>query len=179
MTIRYRSILLASFLALAVAPQAQSHIFFQTPSAAVGSSYQGVLRIGHGCQGSDTTRIKVRIPDGVLAVKPRPKAGWELALTEEKYDHPQTLHGATIDHGVREISWTGSLPDAYYDEFSFVATLASSLKAGQTLYFPVVQECAQGVSRWIDTSGAADSQNPAPSLQLTAPEAPTGHHHHH
>jgi len=45
---------------------------------------------------------------------------------------------------VTEIDWTGgSLPDDYYDEFVFQSFLASDLQPGQTLYFPVVQECAK------------------------------------
>ncbi|WP_322996905.1 YcnI family protein [Castellaniella sp.] len=175
----HKPLLLTSLLCMAgVMPLAHAHISLQTPSAAVGSSYQAVLRIGHGCQGSDTTRIRVRIPDGVLAVKPQPKAGWVLTLTDGPYTQPETLHGASIDHGVREIDWTGMLPDAYFDDFSFVATLSPSLKPGDTLYFPVVQECTQGVSRWIDTSGNKKADNPAPSLKLTAPQPKGGHHSH-
>ncbi|MFT0533910.1 YcnI family protein [Castellaniella hirudinis] len=174
-----KSILLASLLCMAgAAPLAHAHITLQTPSAAVGSRYHAVLRVGHGCQGADTTRIRVRIPDGVLAVKPQPKAGWDLALKEGPYSQAETLHGATVDHGVREIEWTGALPDAYFDDFSFIATLSSALKPGDTLYFPVVQECTQGVSRWIDTSGDKTADNPAPGLKLTAPQAHGGHHEH-
>ena len=38
------------------------------------------------------------------------------------------------------------------------------------LYFPVVQECEQGVSRWIDIPAdpahAHDSKSPAPGVKL-------------
>ena len=167
----------AGCLALAcLMPGAQAHILLETPQAPVGGAYKATLQVGHGCQGSDTTRIRVRIPDGVLNVKPQPKAGWTLELTQGRYDKPQMLHGTAVKQGVREISWTGDLPDAGYDEFTFHATLSSSLKPGQTLYFPVVQECKQGVSRWIDTSGSPQAE-PAPSLKLTAPVAGSGHHH--
>ena len=47
--------------------------------------------------------------------------------------------------------WSGGkLPDHNYDEFVIVTYLTSGLKPNTTLYFPVVQECEQGVSRWID-----------------------------
>jgi uncharacterized protein YcnI len=42
------------------------------------------------------------------------------------------------------------------------------------LYFPVVQECEQGVSRWIDIPAAGnaahshDSKSPAPGVKLMA-----------
>src|SRR5690606_4621320 len=114
--------LLAGLAALALlAPAAQAHITLETQQAAPGSYYKAVLRVPHGCKGADTTQVRVRIPDGVLAVKPMPKAGWELKLVQGKYDQPQTLHGSQVDSGVREISWSGDLPDAYYDEFVFRA----------------------------------------------------------
>lgn len=159
--------LLPAFL---LASTAQAHITLQNRQAAVGSYYKAILQVPHGCQGADTNEIRVRIPDGVLAVKPRPKTGWTLKLTEGQYAHPQALHGAQVDHGVREIDWTGDLPDKYYDEFTFVAYLSTTLKPGEKLYFPVVQQCQQGVLRWIDTSGDKAAPNPAPHLLLTAPE---------
>jgi len=162
-----------ALLGLAAVPAAQAHVTLETQQAAVGSYYKAVLRVPHGCDGSDTTALRVRIPDGVLEVKPMPKPGWTLAIKQGKYDHPQTLHGSQVDHGVQELSWSGGdLPDAYYDEFTFRAYLSSSLKPGTTLYFPTIQECKQGVSRWIDTSGGHDEAgNPAPHVKLTAPAA--------
>ena len=53
--------------------------------------------------------------------------------------------------------------------------LTAGLKPNTTLYFPVVQECEQGVSRWIDipkegqsSGGGHDSSSPAPGLKLIA-----------
>lgn len=155
------------FGALALATAAQAHITLQGKTAAVGSFHKVVLQVPHGCDGSDTTAIKVRIPAGVVDVKPQPKAGWALQLKDGAYPRPVKLHGATLDHGVRELSWSGDLPDAYYDEFAFMAYFAPSLKAGETLYFPVVQDCKQGVVRWIDASSNPDASHPAPSLKLT------------
>ncbi|WP_197744910.1 YcnI family copper-binding membrane protein [Candidatus Nitrosacidococcus tergens] len=145
------------------------------PSAPVGNYYKTVLGVPHGCEGSDTVKLKVRIPEGVLTVKPQPKAGWQLDIIQGKYDHPQSLFGTQIDSGVKEIDWTGKLSDAHYEEFAFVGYLSSSLKPDQTLYFLSVQECVKGASRWIDTSGKLGvEQNeggdyPAPGLRLTAP----------
>ncbi len=156
-------------LGLALAAPAGAHVTLETPSAAIGSTYKAVLRVPHGCKGSDTTRIRVRIPDGAVAAKPQPKPGWTLDVVQGDYARPEKLHGATITSGVREISWSGDLPDAYYDEFVFRVSLSSSLKPGGTLYFPVVQECKQGVDRWIDTSGKEDAESPAPGIKLLAP----------
>jgi uncharacterized protein YcnI len=72
---------------------------------------------------------------------------------------------------VTEVSFTaGNLPDAYYDEFVFTGFLAGDLEAGNTLYFPVVQECEKGVHRWIEIPAAGKSSSdypePAPALKL-------------
>ena len=72
--------------------------------------------------------------------------------------------------------WSGGkLADDNFDEFVFSSYLTQGLKPDTTLYFPVVQECEQGVSRWIDIpkAGAAeghghDSKSPAPGLKLIA-----------
>ncbi|MGB3274607.1 MAG: YcnI family protein [Castellaniella sp.] len=163
---------------LALATAAQAHVTLETSQAAAGGYYKAVLRVGHGCDGADMTRLRVRIPEGVLAVKPQPKAGWALELTQGKYEHPQTLHGASVESGVHEISWRGDLPDAYYDEFVFRVYVSDAFKAGQTVYFPVVQECGQSVSRWIDTSGKPDARSPAPGVKIVAPAHEGGGHGH-
>ena len=41
------------------------------------------------------------------------------------------------------------LPDAFYDEFVLTGFIGDEASAGQTMYFPVVQECEKGVCRWI------------------------------
>ncbi|HXE20546.1 YcnI family copper-binding membrane protein [Castellaniella sp. UC4442_H9] len=169
---------LAASSGLAMVPAAQAHITLETRQAPAGGYYKAVVRVPHGCKGSDTTAVRVQIPDGVLDVKPMPKPGWRLEVKQGGYDHPQTLNGAKVDRGVREISWSGGdLPDAYYDEFIFRAYLSSSLKAGDTLYFPTIQECKQGMTRWIEKTDSDDeSSDPAPHLKLTAPSS-SGHHH--
>ena len=45
--------------------------------------------------------------------------------------------------------------DDNFDEFVFSSYLTAGLKPDTTLYFPVVQECEQGVSRWIDIPAKA------------------------
>ena len=70
------------------------------------------------------------------------------------------------------MAWSGGkLADDNYDEFVLSTFLTGSLKPNTTLYFPVVQECEQGVSRWIEIpagrpSRAHDSKSPAPGVKL-------------
>lgn len=152
---------LAGFLSVA-----QAHVVLENPEASVGSFYKAVFMVPHGCSGSDTTKLRVRIPKGVVAVKPRPKPGWDLSIKRDKNAKARTFHGETLDTDVREVDWSGDLPDAYFDEFEMVVYLTPELRAGQTLYFPVVQKCKIGVLRWIDTSGDPDAEHPAPHVKL-------------
>jgi uncharacterized protein YcnI len=111
----------------------------------------------------------------VLSVKPMPKAGWTLQVKNGKYEKPYQLYGQAVTSGVKEVNWSaGNLPDEFYDEFVFRATLAADLPAGQTLYFPVVQECDGVADRWIEipaTGQDADAlEFPAPGLKLLPPK---------
>jgi uncharacterized protein YcnI len=159
---------------LLVTSCAFAHITLETQQAPVGASYKAVMRVPHGCEGTATTAIRVRLPDGVIGVKPMPKAGWQLNTITSKYAKPYTLRGAKITEGVTEIAWSGGkLADAHYDEFVFMGALAEELEPGKTIYFPVVQECEKGVHRWIEIpkdgehgGHGDDSAEPAPGLKL-------------
>jgi len=150
------------------------HVTLERQEAPVGSSYKAVLRVPHGCAGSPTTAIRTRVPAGIIGVKPMPKPGWQLNTTTAKYPKPFMLRGAPVTEGVTEISWSGGkLADAHYDEFVFVGVIAEELGGGQTIYFPVVQECEKGVHRWIEIPTGKHSQGhgegssePAAALRL-------------
>ncbi len=170
--------LLAGALASLYAGAALAHITLETNQAPVGASYKAVFRVSHGCDGSATTAIKIRMPAGFIAVKPMPKPGWSIAIVTGKY--PKTydhVHGAKLSEGVREVSFIGGkLADDYYDEFVLTGFVAGDLEAGRVLYFPVVQECEKGVARWIDVpmEGGGEPAMPAPGIRLVPA---TGHQH--
>ncbi len=171
-----------ALLAMAVLAPASAHVTLEAQEAQVGTSYKAVLRIPHGCGSASTTSIRVQIPEGVIAVKPSPKAGWTLSSTSGDYKQTYDYYGTKVSKGVAEIAWSGgNLPDAWYDEFVFRAYLAKSLKPDTTLYIPVVQGCEGGAAeRWIEIPAAGKSSNdlkrPAPGLRLKPPGA---HEHGH
>jgi uncharacterized protein YcnI len=167
-----RELALGAAGAAAFACAASAHVTLESREAPVGAPYKAVLRVPHGCDGAATVALRVRVPEGMIAVKPMPKPGWKIETVSGKY--PKTynyFHGAKLSEGVVEVSFSGgNLPDAYYDEFVFTGFLAGDLEPGTTLYFPVVQECDKGVNRWIEIPAAGkssgDYREPAPALKL-------------
>lgn len=164
---------LAALAAAVMAGPALAHVTLETQQAPVGSTYKAVLRVPHGCNGAATTRVRIRIPEGVIAVKPMPKPGWTLETTKGKYGKAYDYYGTPTAEGVTEVSWSGGkLPDEHYDEFVLRAYLTTDLKPDTTLHVPVVQECeGGGVERWIEVPAAGkaadDYKFPAPGLKLT------------
>ena len=168
----WRFIVLAA-IGIIVAAPAFAHVTLEAQEARVGASFKAVVRVPHGCAGSATTAIRVKIPDGVIAVKPMPKPGWSIELKSGKYAKTYKNWGSDVSSGVTEVDFTGgNLPDAYYDEFVVTGTVADSFKVGDVIYFPVVQECGTAADRWIQIPAAGqkedDLKRPAPSLTVTA-----------
>jgi uncharacterized protein YcnI len=167
---------LAAALLCAFIGSATAHVTLQTDKALPDSTYKAVLQVGHGCEGKPTTAIRVRIPEGVIAVKPMPKPGWQLATTKGKYAKAYDYFGSQLGEGVTEIAWTGGeLPDDWYDEFTFRARL-TGFAPGHVVHFPVVQECTEGaVHRWIEIPAAGknadDYEEPAPGVTIQAKPA--------
>jgi periplasmic copper chaperone A len=149
-----------------------AHITLETRQAPAGSTYKAVLRVPHGCEGSPTVAVRVKIPEGVFNVKPMPKPGWTIEAKKGKYAKSYDGGHGSLSEGVLELSWTGGkLPDDQYDEFVFRAALAADLPAGKPIYFPVVAECEKGVERWIEIPAQGkkldDYQFPAAELMIT------------
>jgi uncharacterized protein YcnI len=157
--------------ALVAAPQTvAAHVTLESQEATANASYKAVLRVGHGCEGKPTTAIRVQIPEGVIAVKPMPKPGWQVDTVKGKYERPYDYFGSELTEGVRQIAWTGGeLRDDFYDEFVFVGRL-TDFEPGTMLNFPTVQECAGGVHRWIEIPAAGQDpdelEEPAPQLTI-------------
>jgi uncharacterized protein YcnI len=172
-TVMIRISLLGFAGAVALSSSALAHVTLERQEAPIGASYKAVLRVPHGCEGSATVALRVRIPEGYLNVKPMPKPGWKLEVKRGKYAKPASQGDAKVSEGVIEVDWSGgNLPDAYYDEFVLTGYLGDDLPSGQTMYFAVVQECEKGVNRWIEipVAGAradhAEQSEPAAGLRL-------------
>jgi uncharacterized protein YcnI len=160
----------AASLAAGLALPVSAHVTLDPPQAAADSYFKVNVRVPHGCEGTATLRVRVRIPDGVMGIKPQPKPGWALSTVKTKLNPPvKDSHGREITEVVSEVVWSGGkLPDEHFEEFGIHMKLPDS--PNTILYFPAVQECETGVHRWIEIPEPGkkwgDYKSPAPMLKL-------------
>jgi uncharacterized protein YcnI len=164
------SLFVAAVAAFAASP-AGAHVTLENREAPVGAPYRAVFVVPHGCAGSATIKLRVEIPEGVIAMEPAPKPGWNVDVVKAKYAADYDYQGSKLSEGIKEVVWSGGkLPPHQHDEFTVDTYLTGSLKPDSMLYFPTVQECEQGISRWIDIPAEGgdphDTGSPAPGVKL-------------
>lgn len=155
---------------LGLAPAAQAHIVLDQPKAEAGTYYASAFRVGHGCDGSATTKLTITMPESLVTVRPQLKPGWTITIEKAKLAAPiQGEGGKAITERVASITWEGRLDPDYFDEFGVSTKLPAE---PGTLYFPAVQTCEAGSIAWTDipASGQAwhDVAHPAPVLDVAA-----------
>lgn len=159
-----------------------SHVVLEDQTALAGRSYKAVLKVGHGCEGSPTTAMRVTIPAGFMGAKPMPKAGWRLDVKTAELAVPYESYGKQVTKDVSEITWTAAskdsyLPDGYYDEFVLRGGLP---KKDGVMWFKVLQTCDKGSNDWsqIPAAGvdAHSLKSPAAQLEII-PSGAVGHQH--
>lgn len=160
-------------VALASPPAGFAHVMLAPAAAAPGASYVGAFRVTHGCAGSATIALRVEIPPEVTGVKPQAKAGWTLdvAKTPSPAGGSESgSEGGRAGAGARvlAITWRGGvLSDDAWDEFGILARLPEQ---EGPLYFPTVQTCASGETRWTDIPAPGrpwrSAPHPAPVLLI-------------
>ena len=160
-----RTALLAAIIAVPTfSDPATAHVTLDTKEAPALGYVRLAIRVPHGCDGAATIALRMQVPPGVTAVKAQPKPGWTLTLVA---DEAAPSGGHDSSPPVHEVIWRGGpLPDAYYEEFLIRIRLPDG--AGQTVYFPFVQECEGGkVTRWIEKPAAGQGYD-----DLRAPAFP-------
>jgi uncharacterized protein YcnI len=148
--------LAAAAALLAASFGAAAHVTLEEPAAIAGKPYKAVLRVGHGCEGTATHTLAVRIPAGFKGAKPMPKPGWAIEIRP-------------VADSV-EIVWKASsreafLPDAHYDEF---VLRGRTPEQPGPLWFKVQQLCEKGQWDWAETpaSGTSTKGLKAPAALL-------------
>jgi periplasmic copper chaperone A len=177
--------IIAVLAIITLASAALAHVVLEDQTALAGRSYKAVLKVGHGCEGSPTTAMRVTIPAGFMGAKPMPKVGWKLDIKTAKLALPYDSYGKWVTEDVSEITWTATskdsyLADGYYDEFILRGGLPSKVSEGAVMWFKVLQTCAKGSIDWsqIPASGvdAHSLKSPAALLEII-PSGTAGHQH--
>lgn len=150
----------------------QAHVVLEQREAPADSYYKAVFTVPHGCGDAPTTGVEVRMPERLTSVKPRPKPGWDVTIHRGARPAPvEDGHGNVLSEGVQSVAWRGGeLPDTQFDTFAVMMKLPDA-GTHTVLHFPVIQTCAKGENRWVETAGPGhsmhDLKRPAPSLRLT------------
>jgi len=154
----------AGLLALLLAsPAAQAHVGIVATPARAGDEVRIAFQVGHGCGDSPTVALTVQVPEGLLLGRPMVKPGWTIATQDRRLDLPFVRHGIAFTQSMALVHWNGgSLPGALFDEFVIKGIVSEQARG--SLAFPVLQVCQNG--QQYDWSGAADSAQPAPLLEI-------------
>jgi uncharacterized protein YcnI len=163
-------------IALSLAAPASAHVT-ATPSTAAAGAYSVVtFSVGHGCEGSPTTKIEIQVPESVLSVTPSRNPFYDVEKTIEKLDEPVAdAHGNEVTERTASIVYTATtpLPDGERDAFELSFQLPDA--EGETLSFPTIQTCEKGETGWTevpaDGQDAEELESPAPAFEIVAAEA--------
>jgi uncharacterized protein YcnI len=167
----------AACAAVAAPVVAQAHVTVEPTTAAADNYANLEFTVPHGCDGSPTTSLRVKVPRTVPSVTPGRHPLWTLE-TKQGRKQKTELHGETITRGISEVTWTATQPleDKQLDVLRMSVRLPAT--AGETVWFPVIQECAEGQTRWIQIPAEGQSPDdldePAPGVELTAAEGGHG-----
>lgn len=169
---KVRFTILAALGALLAAPVAGAHVTANPGTAEAGGFTMIAFRVPHGCEESPTTSLTIRIPAGIIFVTPQNVPGWKATATMGKLPQPVESEGETITEGVTAVTWTGG-PLAPHEFTDFGISMRMPDTPGETLHFPAIQRCRQGVHRWIQipVEGQPEPDEPAPAVELTAAAA--------
>lgn len=166
-----RAATFAACVGLALIPAlARAHTVADPNEGAAGAYQRTAFRVSHGCKGSPTVAVTIRLPESIVAARPMPKPGWTLTVKMRPLDPPiDGGHGTKIHEAPSEVTWRGGpLDHAHFDEFVLLMRLPN--KEGETLYFPTIQTCEKGEHAWIGIPAAGQKWNdipePAPFVKL-------------
>jgi periplasmic copper chaperone A len=154
----------AVLAALFCAPAASAHVTVNPSQWEAGGFARFAIRVPTERPDAVTTRVQVKLPDGVFFVAFQPKAGWTRKVTMTKLREPVEVSGERIGERVDTVTWSGGrIRPGEFDEFGISARMPDS--PGRELVFPAVQTYSSGeVVRWI---GPPDAEEPAPRVKLT------------
>jgi len=160
-----------------IAGPASAHVFIEETEAPAGGYALLTVEVPHGCEDSPTTEIAVQLPEGTLSVVPEAKPGWDAQVEVEELDEPIETEDGEVTEAPSVVRWTATddgLPHDQLVRFAMSVQMPDG-EAGETVFFPTVQTCAEGETAWIEQwdGEGEEPEEPAPSVLLVEAE---GHH---
>ncbi|QRN95979.1 YcnI family protein [Archangium violaceum] len=150
---------------------AHAHISVVSGPAFAGKSQELTFKVGHGCNGADTYRVEIRIPEGVTSVRPLDSVFGKAVVAKDAAGK------------VTSVTWTKAAADVLPgDTQLYKFTLSASLPnvPFTPLFFPTIQSCraadgTESTTEWVGTTtehnhgedaGTTPTAEPAPSVFL-------------
>lgn len=160
-----------TLLALSAPLSASAHVGVAASSTAEGSYTVLSFSVPHGCGESPTTKLTITMPEGVNRVTPTVNPNWTIDKVVEELPEPlQDSHGANLVDRDAQVVYTAitPLPNGLRDVIELSLQLPED-SAGETLAFPVLQECVEGSTDWSEPTeeGEAEPASPAPFIVVT------------
>ena len=164
-------------LSLGGALAASAHVTVTPDKTTAGSYALLTFGVPHGCAGSSTTKVAIKIPEPINSVTPTVNPNWTVEKEKVALATPITdSHGNQVTERVDQVVYTAKtpLPDGYRD--ALVLSTQIPDVAGETLTFPTVQTCEAGETAWVEAAaaGAEEPAHPAPAFEVTAAAAEGG-----
>lgn len=168
-------------LMLATLAPASAHVGVKADTSAAGSTAIVTFGFGHGCGESPTTALVIQVPEQFNSATPVFAPGWSIDVEMEELDEQISgSHGEEITERTATITFTADEPieNNIYAMVSIRLALPEDA-AGETIYFPVIQECEDGETAWIEIPQEGEDgeslESPAPSITVTEPESGDDH----
>ncbi|MER6777583.1 MULTISPECIES: YcnI family protein [unclassified Streptomyces] len=171
---------LAAGSVLVLSGTAFAHVSVQ-PGDAVKGGYATInFKVPNERDNASTTQLEVNFPvdQPLTSVMPQDIPGWTVTIEKSKLDKPLTVHGKQVNEAVTKVTWSGGkIEPGKFQQFPVsVGKLPDN--ADQMVFKAIQTYDNNEVVRWIEETkaGAAEPQNPAPVLKLTAAKAADDHH---
>ncbi|MEV7519023.1 YcnI family protein [Streptomyces sp. NPDC091371] len=171
---------LAAGTVLFLSGTAFAHVGVQPVGEAAKGGYATLnFKVPNERDNASTTQLEVNFPvdQPLSSVMPQDVPGWTVTVEKSKLDKPLTVHGKQINEAVTKVTWSGGkIEPGKFQQFP--VSVGKLPENAEQMVFKSIQTYDNGeVVRWIEEAkdGAAEPQNPAPVLKLSAAKA-AGHH---
>ncbi|WP_327253728.1 YcnI family copper-binding membrane protein [Streptomyces sp. NBC_01244] len=172
---------LAAGSVLLLSGTAFAHVGVQPVGEAAKGGYATLnFKVPNERDNAATTQLEVNFPvdQPLTSVMPQDIPGWTSSVEKTKLDKPLTVHGKQVNEVVTKVTWSGGkIESGKFQQFP--VSVGKLPDNADQMVFKAIQTYDNGeIVRWIEEpkEGAAEPQNPAPVLKLTA--APAGGDHH-